>query len=136
MLQKLEIAAIYAGVNVLLLLVLAVMTVAARMRYKVMLGDNGNAHMARAIRVHANAAEYIPAGIAGLAVLALMEPVPVWMIHAVGAGLTLGRILHAWGLSASAGPTPGRGLGMVLTWTAYGFLGAGLIWAGIEPLLR
>jgi hypothetical protein len=43
----------------------------------------------------------------------------IWIIHGIGASLTLGRILHAIGLSRSTGPSPLRFIGMVLTWIAY-----------------
>ena len=71
---RLEIAALYAGVNILILLVLAVLVVAGRRKHKITLGDGGNTDFNRAVRAHANAAEYIPAGLVGIVVLALMEP--------------------------------------------------------------
>jgi uncharacterized membrane protein YecN with MAPEG domain len=37
----------------------------------------------------------------------------------MGASLTIGRILHAIGLTRSIGPSPLRLAGMVLTWIAY-----------------
>ncbi len=39
---RLEIAALYAGVNILILLVLAVLVVAGRRKHKITLGDGGN----------------------------------------------------------------------------------------------
>jgi hypothetical protein len=44
---------------------------------------------------------------------------PIWVIHAMGATLTIGRILHAIGLSRSTGPSALRFVGMILTWIAY-----------------
>ena len=40
---RLEIAALYAGINILLLLALAYLVVAGRQRHKITLGDGGNA---------------------------------------------------------------------------------------------
>jgi uncharacterized membrane protein YecN with MAPEG domain len=132
---RLEIAAIYAGVNILLLLVLAVLVVAGRRRHKIRLGDAGNPDFLRAVRAHANAAEYIPAGIVGLLFVALMEPAtPLWLLHAAGISLTLGRILHGIGLHTGV-LNAGRMLGMVLTWTSYLLLGGGLILAGLSQQL-
>ncbi|HYT98291.1 MAG TPA: MAPEG family protein, partial [Casimicrobiaceae bacterium] len=52
------IAAFYAGLTGLLLVVLALRVSARRMRLKVGLGDGGDELLRRAIRVHANAVEW------------------------------------------------------------------------------
>jgi len=56
-----------------------------------------------------------------LLMLALVEQPggSIWLIHAVGLPLTLGRILHGIGLSRSTGTTPFRFLGILLTWIAF-----------------
>lgn len=132
---RLEAAALYAGVNILILLVLAVLVIGGRGKHKIVLGDGGNEGFARTVRAHANAAEYIPAGLVGLLMLALLEPAaPLWLLHATGISLTAGRILHAAGLYA--GPLNlGRRLGMVLTLLAYLLIGAGLIAAALAQQL-
>lgn len=132
---RLEIAALYAGVNILILLVLAVLVVAGRRKHKITLGDGGNQDFTRAVRAHANASEYVPAGLVGILILALMEPAaPLWLLHASGISLTLGRILHGFGLHTGV-LNFGRMFGMVLTWLAYLMIGAGLIYAGISQQL-
>jgi len=132
---RLEIAALYAGVNILILLVLAVLVMLGRRKHKIRLGDAGNEDFARAVRAHANAAEYIPAGLVGLLFVALMEPAtPLWLLHAAGISLTLGRISHAIGLHTGV-LNAGRMLGMVLTWLSYLLLGGGLILAGFSQQL-
>ena len=132
---RLELAAIYAGVNILLLLVLAVLVVAGRRKHKIRLGDAGNQDFLRAVRAHANAAEYIPAGLVGLLFVALMEPAtPLWLLHAAGISLTVGRIFHAIGLHTGV-LNAGRMLGMVLTWASYLLLGGGLVLAGLSQQL-
>jgi len=132
---RLEVAALYSGVNILILLVLAVLVMLGRRKHKIVLGDAGNEDFTRAVRAHANAAEYIPAAIAGLALLALFDPAtPVWLLHAAGISLTAGRILHGAGLHAGT-LNFGRMFGMVLTWTSYVLIGGGLIWAGLSQQL-
>ncbi len=132
---RLEIAALYAGVNILILLVLAVLVVSGRRKHKITLGDGGNEGFSRAVRAHANAAEYIPAGLVGIVLLALFDPAtPIWLLHAAGISLTLGRILHGYGLHTGT-LNFGRMGGMVLTWTAYALIGGGLIWAGLAQQL-
>ncbi|MEZ5994744.1 MAG: MAPEG family protein [Hyphomonadaceae bacterium] len=132
---RLEIAALYAGVNILILLALAVLVIGGRRRHKIVLGDGGNQDFNRAVRAHANAAEYVPAGLVGILILALMEPAaPIWLLHASGISLTAGRILHGLGLHAGM-LNFGRMFGMVLTVLAYGLIGCGLIYAGLSQQL-
>jgi hypothetical protein len=131
----LEIAALYAGINILLLAGLAVLVMMGRRRYKIVLGDAGNQDFTRAVRAHANAAEWIPAGLVGLVLLALFDPAtPPWLVHAAGISLTAGRILHGFGLHAGA-LNAGRVLGMLLTLIAYLLIGGGLLYAGLSQQL-
>lgn len=133
--QMLEIAALYSGVNILILLVLAVLVMLARRKHKIVLGDAGNPDFLRASRAHANAAEYIPAGLVGIVTLALFDPAtPIWLLHAAGLSLTLGRILHGFGLHAGA-LNAGRMLGMVLTWLSYLLIGGGLLYVATAQQL-
>jgi len=132
---RLEIAALYAGVNILILLALAVLVMLGRRKHKIVLGDGANEAFTRAVRAHANAAEYIPAGLVGIALLALFDPAtPIWLLHAAGLSLTLGRILHGVGLHTGT-LNAGRTLGTALTWLSYLLLGGGLIWAGLSQQL-
>lgn len=117
---SIQAAALWTGLLILLVLVLAVLVVRWRLRGQVALGDGDVPELARAIRVHGNAVEYIAPCVAGLAVMAL-SGLPAWTVHVAGALLFGGRVAHAVGLSASAGPTPGRQAGMVATW-------AGMAW--------
>ena len=111
-------AALWAGLNLLLMLVLSTLVVRQRRRHRVIIGDDGVPELVRAQRAFGNATEYIPAGIAALAVIALAGA-PAWVVHAVGLVLFLGRVIHAIGLSFSAGVSIGRTVGMLLTWVAW-----------------
>lgn len=112
-------AAIYLSVNILLLWFLSFRVIGRRQSAKVSLGTGGDAELEIRTRAHGNAAEYIPITMLGLYVLASLGA-PMWMVNAVGGVFTLGRVLHAIGLSATI--MPARLVGMVLTWT--GMLGA------------
>lgn len=112
-------AAIYLAVNILLILVLSFRVVGRRRSAKVSLGTGGDADLEVRTRAHGNAVEYIPVTMLGLYVLASLGA-PMWMVNAVGGVFTLGRILHAIGLSGTI--LPARAFGMVLTWL--GMLGA------------
>ena len=133
--QMLETAALYCGVNILLLLVLSVLVARGRQRHKIVLGDGDNRDFNRAVRAHGNAAEYIPAALVGLVALALFDPAtPIWLLHAAGISLTVGRIFHAVGLHAGA-LNAGRVIGMMLTWISYLLIGGGLIYVGLAQQL-
>jgi hypothetical protein len=119
-------AAVYAALHVLLLIALAARVVLARRRAKVGIGDGGDPDLARAIRVHGNAVEQAAPTFALLVFLPLLGA-PAWALHACGVATLLGRVLHAAGLSKSAGVTLGRQAGMILTWTALGAAALGVV---------
>ncbi|MBA3070438.1 MAG: glutathione S-transferase [Hyphomonas sp.] len=122
-------AAIYIGVNILLLWILSFRVVGRRRAAKVSLGTGGDADLEIRARAHGNASEYIPATMLGLFVMTQMAA-PLWAIHAIGGVFTAGRLLHAFGLSNAI--LPARAGGMVLTW--FGMLAAagGLIWLALR----
>jgi uncharacterized membrane protein YecN with MAPEG domain len=119
-------AALWAGLHLILMLVLSVLVVRQRRRHRVAAGDGGAPELLQALRAFGNASEYIPAAIAGLVALAVAGAPPV-AIHAAGALLLTGRLAHAIGLSSSVGVSIGRTVGMVFTWLAYVFLGVALL---------
>lgn len=118
-------AALWSGLLILLMVVLSVRVVLARRSNRVLLGDGGNAQVTLAGRVFGNASEYIPAGIGALAVLTLLG-LPAYALHTVGGLLFAGRLIHALSLSDKK-PTPGRVIGMVLTFLALILAGAMLV---------
>lgn len=121
-------AAIYIGLNILILFFLACRVVGRRRSARVSLGTGGDGELEQRVRAHGNAAEYIPAVMLGLFVLASIG-VQVWLIHAIGAAFTLGRVLHGIGLSGNV--LPARMLGTILTWLGMLATGIGLIWFAV-----
>ncbi len=112
------VTAIYLGLNALVLLYLAYRVTRERWRSGVGLGDGGDQALARTIRVHANNAEHVPLALLMIGALELMTA-PPWLLHGLGAALTLGRVAHAFGLAGTSGPSPGRLTGTCLTWLVY-----------------
>lgn len=116
--EPFHVFAIYAAVNALIMLILGVLVVRARVKTQTSIGDGGNPNMARPLRAHANNTEYTP-----MALILMWALIPlggsVWLAHGIGLPLTIGRILHAIGLSGNEGPSALRLIGMILTWTAY-----------------
>jgi uncharacterized membrane protein YecN with MAPEG domain len=110
--------ALWAGLNLILLVALSVLVVSQRRRHHVSLGDGGVPELARAIRAFGNATEYVPTGLVALAVLALAEAPPV-LIHLLGLALLAGRMAHALGLTLGDAASRLRSLGLTITWSAY-----------------
>ncbi|MEL7032981.1 MAG: MAPEG family protein [Pseudomonadota bacterium] len=123
--SALQVAGVYIAINILMLVWFAMRVVARRFRGKISMGDGGSEDLARAIRVHGNASEYTPPMLIGLLALAFLES-PIWALHALGIGFTLGRLMHAVGMGG--GPIILRQLGMVLTWTAMGIVSLAILY--------
>jgi uncharacterized protein len=109
------ISLLFASLHALLLMALSVPIVLHRRRARIGLGDGGDAVLARRMRVQANFIEYVPLGLLLLALLELGGLAAIW-VWVFGAVLLLGRVLHAIGLSGSAGTSMGRFHGTLLTW--------------------
>ncbi len=106
--------ALYAGLNGLILLWLAVHVGQTRRRLRIGMGDAGDPEMVRAMRGQANFVEYVPLVLLQMAVMALMGT-PGWVIHLFGVALTLGRLLHGWHFVQTDAPGWQRAGGSALT---------------------
>ncbi len=112
------------------MLVLGMLVSRARMKTRTEIGDSDDPALLGPLRAHANNAENVPMAII-LMVLLLGLQANVWIIHAVGGTLTLGRLLHAIGLSYHVGASTPRLLGMVLTWISYIIAIAVTLWLAL-----
>ena len=122
-----HVTGIYAALGALLIVVLAIRVVWLRNKEKVGIGAGGNERLARAIRAHANAVEYLPTALLLLLILDLVGTEP-WLLHLLGIVLIVVRVVHALGLSSNAGYSVVRLLGMVLTLTVIIAMIALLLW--------
>ena len=104
----------YAALCTLLVLFLAGRVIALRFRLRIGIGDGGNHDLQKAVRVHANAIEYLPLALLLLGGMEL-NGYPDGVIHAFGITLLVSRQQQAWGLSRTSGVSPGRFAGVVLT---------------------
>lgn len=123
-------AALWVGLHLFLLLGLSMLVVRQRRRHRIAIGDADIPELLRAVRAFGNATEYVPAGLAALAVLAIVNAPPL-AIHIAGLALFAGRLIHAIGLSQSSEATLSRSIGVVLTWAAYVFAGVALLFYAI-----
>ena len=105
---------IYAALLVLLFIKLTLNVVKARRAARVAIGDGGNPTLQRAIAVHNNFAQYVPLGLV-LMVLIELQHAPIFLTHALGVALLLGRGLHAYGVSQAQENFSLRKRGMLLT---------------------
>ena len=85
-----------------------------RFRMRTGIGDGGDSRLARAIRIHGNAIEYVPIALVLLLVAELDGARPA-LLHGCGIVLVVARIAHALGLVRSPGLSLGRGIGVTGT---------------------
>lgn len=112
------ITGLYAAAIGLLVVGLGLRVVQLRRRYRVGIGDGDHRELARAIRAHGNLIEHAPLALVLLLIAELSHALSGPALHAAGAAIVVGRLLHAAGLSRTAAPSHGRLVGMLLTWGA------------------
>ena len=120
--------ALYAALLALLFLVLAALVIRLRQELQVALGDAGEKSLNRAIRVHANFAEYVPLALL-LVYFVETSGAPQLLVHGLGLALLLGRALHAYGVSQTREQLKFRVSGMVATFGVLGVSSLYLLYA-------
>ena len=108
------ITALYAAICALIIVGLAMGVIATRFRLRVGIGDGGDSRLARAIRTHANAIEFVPIALLLMLVAEINGARPA-LLHGCGVVLVAARIAHAAGLRATAGLSVGRTAGVAGT---------------------
>lgn len=107
---------LYAAALATLFVVLSVRTLLLRRTLGIGLGDGGDERMLRAVRAHANFAEYTPLALLLLFMLELQGATSGW-VHGLGLCLLLGRLSHAFGVSRAPENYLFRVFGMAMTFT-------------------
>ncbi len=112
--MALPVTALYAALLGLLYAALTLLVVRGRFGSGVMLGTGEDKGLFRAVRAHANFAEYVPLV---LVLMALGEGMRLssFLLHLLGAALVVARVLHAIGISREPDLRAARGGGAVLT---------------------
>ena len=105
---------LYAGLLALWFIVLSARVISLRRSARVSLGDGGHPMLTRAIRAHANFAEYVPLALLLLVILE-MSRFSIYLIHVLGVVLLIGRLMHGYALAFTAESRIGRAGGTVLT---------------------
>jgi uncharacterized membrane protein YecN with MAPEG domain len=109
-----NIVPIYAALLALLFVALSMRTLRMRRNLHIAVGDAGNEAMLRAMRVHANFAEYVPMALL-LAFFAEIRGARPLVIHALCVCLVIGRCVHAYGVSHVKENFRFRVFGMAMT---------------------
>jgi len=126
--KLLAVSPFYISLLALLIIFLAYRVTTFRRSENIALGDDrGSKAMKSAVRAHANAVENIPLALILLAALELNSLNPL-LLHIFGIVLVLSRIAHAWGLTKSNGPSPGRFYGTLFTWLCVVLMAVLNIW--------
>lgn len=133
MTMPLPITALYTALLLLVLLALAVNVVRLRMREGISLGDGEDRNLRKAIRAHANGAEYIPAVLIALALLELAGA-RAGVLWLYGGVFVLGRVLHAIGMLRPRSVNPLRQAGVTLSWLVMLTLAAHLLGMAVSEL--
>ena len=107
---------VYAALLALLFVLLSIRTIRTRHSRKVALGHGDDPAMLRAMRVHANFAEYVPLALLLVYFVETGSHAP-WLVHLLGSALLLGRLCHAFGMSRTPENFRYRVLGMGLTFS-------------------
>lgn len=88
----------------------------------------------RKVRAHGNFTEYVPLGLLLIVALELMQAQP-WLVWLLGTTLTLARIIYAWGVIRTYGPSIGRAIGFFGTWFVYVVGSLACIYYGLISLI-
>jgi uncharacterized membrane protein YecN with MAPEG domain len=129
-----HVTALYAAILALVFVGLSVRTIRLRRGARVAIGDGGDKRLARAMRVHANFAEYVPLA---LLLIYLVEAggAPPLAIHLLGSALLVGRLLHAWGVSQAREDFRFRVAGMALTFSSIVSAALALLYRSLAGML-
>ena len=104
---------LYAGLLVIWFVVLSLRVVNLRRR-GIAFGDNGDVRVTRMVRAQANFAEYVPVALLLMGFLEVTRH-SIYLLHALGVALLVGRLLHGLALSFGWQPRAGRAAGAALT---------------------
>jgi uncharacterized membrane protein YecN with MAPEG domain len=107
---------LYAGLLALLFVALSLRTLLMRRRLHIAVGDGGNPALLRAMRVHANFAEYVPLALVLISLVEATGARPLY-VHLLGAAVLAGRVSHAIGVSRISEVYAYRVFGMAMTFT-------------------
>jgi uncharacterized membrane protein YecN with MAPEG domain len=108
------ITAFYGGLLGVLAIVLAILVINQRRISHIGIGDGGNKNLALAGRAFGNFTEYAPLALVLFVLLELCGG-PRLAVHLCAGSFVVARVAHAYGISRSSGESPGRAVGVTVT---------------------
>ena len=114
--MPLTVVPIFSSFFAVLFVLLSINVIKERRRHKVGIGTGRNRSVERAMRVHANFAEYVPFALLLIALLELNKANSLLLIGLCSV-LLVGRLVHAFGVSMENERFAYRVSGMVMTFT-------------------
>lgn len=127
--MAIETSAIYAGILMLLMLVLGARVSILRRKHRVSMGSGDQPDLAKALRVFGNFTEWVPMIIVGLALCELVGA-PAVLLHLIGIALIVSRVAHVIGLRPERATTT-RTTAVLLTWACAAATGGYLVYAAV-----
>ena len=128
-----HIVPLYAAILALLFVFLSIRTIRLRRRLQIAIGYRDDERMLRAMRVHANFAEYVPFGLLLLGFVEMTAANPLF-VHLLSVTLLGGRVSHAYGVSQAKENYAFRVAGMAMTFTVLLLASAYLLYrCGYRP---
>lgn len=109
----------YASLLAALYIFLSVRVIRIRRQERIAVGEGGNMRLRRAIRVHANFAEYVPLALILVAFVEMQQSTAL-LVHALCLSLVIGRVIHAYGVSQEKEDYTLRVAAMALTFATIG----------------
>ncbi len=129
--DRIAIAAVYLALNAILMFAMALNVGLRRgAQNQLQPGDMGDARLTRAIRAHANFAEYAPLVLLMLVAMALLGAPLLWL-HVIGGGFTAGRVAHLFGMMRDRHPNAVRFVGNLSTGLALLLGAAACLWLAL-----
>jgi uncharacterized protein len=107
---------LYASILGLVFVALSIRTLLLRRQLGIAIGDGDQPTLTRAIRAHANFAEYVPLSLLLIYFLEIQTRVSP-LIHTLCVALVISRIIHAIGVSQVKENFRYRIIGMTITFT-------------------
>jgi uncharacterized protein len=128
----LKITVLAAAALTLIFIRLSFAVIRLRRSNAVALGSGGNLELERAIRAHANFAEYVPLGLILIGCLEI-NGAPAWLVAIPAMTLTIGRWIHAKGINEPPPNFTNRIRGMQFTFgTLMTLVVLNLVWLAYQ----
>lgn len=126
------VTSLYAAILAIMFIILSVMVIKQRRKYKIAIGDKAAEGLQRFNRAHGNFVEYTPFFLIMLA-MAEFNNLNLYAVHLIAIIFIIGRISHAYGLTVAENVGNDRKanykfrvFGMMCSFSCLGLLSVGL----------